>query len=400
MLRILLILILAAFTTSLEGQVQLPAPPKTSQPHFTSHKLGLLFQQLSKYKATALTDTLVEMGGEVYTQQRLVITINQYHVPVIIEAKSGIVEHLGVEIFPRFTELPQIFLYRAVERILLELVLNSKQAINLLETERITILLDDVPFGSLGNNRIELVLEIMLSAEKLPYSWNNYQYLIACESNGHRLEWILPARAELIRGYDKRELDRLLIQQLTRSYDAVEENDVPEADLRQLESGLWLLPGNEFFPGIASRCYYQKTNSGPELVFDEQYPVESIMNLLQKEVRSSPALSLNLRYRSTPDTVLAIDYQQFRRALEKEHSIYTGIETERVDAFQVVVVFENRVCNHLHLLSFWLPRKILSGSLAAIEARFYPNIRRDNLNDLFSIETIDNKVQKFQIRLN
>ena len=398
MFRILLILILAAFTTSLEGQVQLPASSGINQSRFANHKLELLFQQLNKHKATILTDTLVEMGGEVYIQ-RLVITINQYRVPVVVEAKSGIVEHIGVEIFPRLTEFSQIFLYQALERILLELVLNSKQAINLLETERITILLDDVPFGSLGHNDIERILEIMLAAEKFPYSWNNYQYLLECESNGHRLEWILPARAELIKGHDKRELDRLLIQQLYGDWVAAEESDVRETDLRQLENGLWLLPGKEFFPGIASRCYYQQMNNGLELVFDQRYPIESVMNFLQKKVRTAPSLHFNLKYKNVPDTTVRVDYQRLRRALEKEHFIYAGIETERTDAFQVVVVFENRIYNHLHLLSFWLPRAVLSGVAPVIEAQFYPNIRRDNLNDLFSIETIDNKVQKFQIRL-
>jgi hypothetical protein len=399
MLRIFFILTLIAFTTSMEGQVRLPASSKTSQPYFASHKLELLFRQLSKHKATTPVDTLIEMGGEVYTQRRLAITINHCRVPVIIEANSGIVEHIGVKIFPRFSDFPQIFLYRAVERILLELMLNSNQAINLLETERITILLDDVPFGSLDNSRIEQVLEIMLSAEKFPYSWNNYRYLLECEFNGHRLEWILPAREELIKGYDKRELDRQLIQQLTGDCSAIIESNVQETDLRQLENGLWLLPGNEFFSGISSRCYYRKTNADPELVFDEQYPIESIMNFLQKEVRPAPSLRLNLKYKNTPDTTIAIDYRQLRRELEKEHLIYAGIETEQVDAFQVVVVFENRIYNHLHLLSFWLPRAVLSGTAPVIEAQFYPNIRRDNINDLFSIETFDNKVQKFQIRL-
>lgn len=399
MLWIFFILILTAFMTSVEGQVQLSASSKTSQPHFASHKLELLFRQLSKQKTTTVADTLVEMGGEIYTQRRLAININHCRVPVIIEAEPGVVEHIGLEIFPRFADFPQLFLYQAVERILLELVLNRDQAKNLLETERIMILLDDVPFGSLGHNDIEQVLEIMLAAEKFPYSWNNYRYLLECESNGHRLEWLLPAREELIKGYDKRELDRQLIQQLTSDDSAVVESNVQETELRQLENGLWLLPGKEFFTGISSRCYYRKTNSDPELVFDERFPIESIMNFLQKEVRSAPSLHLNLKYKSTPDTTIAIDYQQLRQALEKEHLIYVGIETEQADAFQVVVVFENRIYNHIHLLSFWLRRAVLNGSAAVIEARFYPNIRRDNINDLFSIETFDNKEEKFQIRL-
>ncbi len=396
---IIVISLLIAIEAKARDQKIYLISPNIESVTFDSRKLRTLYQQLNEKQTHTLSDTLIEMDGEIVIQKRLELEIDRQKIPVIIEADQKVtIVHVGVELFARPEYFSQVYIYRAIERLLLELVLNWNQAEDLLKTEGVSVLLDGEPFGSLGFSRISRVLPIMLSAETFSHTWKDFRVVMKCEHDDHLLEWILPAWEELIKGYDKRELDQRLIRQIVENYSSIY-GDIRNDDLRLLDNGLWLFPGKEFIKGISTRRYYALNNDQPELAFSEQYPRESVLNFLQKSIKTAPFLKLNLNYNSVPDTVLSISYHRILYALEQQHVIYAGVEEEGNDGYAVVIVFENRAFNHIHLMSLTLPRSIFNVDSITVDARFYPNIRRDNVNTIFSTETVDNKEQKFQIKL-
>ncbi|MBN2600371.1 MAG: hypothetical protein JXR87_00095 [Candidatus Marinimicrobia bacterium] len=364
-----------------------------------SIKLNSLFRQLNKQNVHLLGDTIVEMDGGIVIQRRLEMKIGSQNIPIIIEANQNLmIVHIGVELFNRFEHFPKIVIYRAMERLLLEIILNRNRAGELLKTEGVSVILDGEPFGNLGFNRIEQVLLIMLSARSFPNFWKDYQFLMKCEFNGHRLEWILPAREELITGFDKRELDQRLIRQIVENY-TIGFRDVWDDDIEPLENDLWLFSGGEFINGMYNRRYYTLTDTSRDLVFSSKYPRESISNFLQETIKTAAPVNLNLKYKSIPAVTLSISYQQILHALDQKHIVYSGIEEETESGYSVVVVFENRMFNHIHLMSLNLPVSIFDADSITVDARFFPNIRRDNVDNIFSTENVDKKEQLFQIKI-
>ena len=366
---------------------------------FENKKLNSLVQQLCKQDIHTLGDTIVEMGGGIVIQRRLEMKIDNQNIPVIMEADQNLtVIHVGVELFKRFEHFSKVVIYQATERLLLELMLNRNQAGELLKAEGVSVILDGEPFGSLGFNRIEQVLPILLSAQSFPNYWKEYQFVMKCEYDGHLLEWILPAREELITGFDKRELDQRLLRKIVENY-TTGFRDVWDDDIRPLENGLWLFSGGEFIEGIYNRRYYSLTDSSRDLVFSKKYPRESISNFLQETIKTAPVMNLNLKYKSVPPVNLSISYQQILHALEQKHVVYAGIEEKTKNGYSVVVVFENRMFNHIHLMSMNIPFSIFTADSITVDARFFPNIRRDNVDNIFSTENVDKKEQLFQIKL-
>ena len=384
---------------SADGQQLNVVPPDVDDIAFDSNGLKTLYEQLYSNEPQAIGDTLVDMIDGIVFQRRLELEIHGHKIPVIIETNQQLaIIHIGVEIFQRFKRFFHVYPYCAVERLMLELLLNYDQAEQILKSDGVSISLDGEPFGSLGFDRIEQVLSVMLVVNKYQNTWQDYRYILKCKHDGHLLQWVLPAREELIKGYDKRELDQRLIRYVLDNYSVAHKDDWRN-ELHQLENGLWVKTGYDFFQGISTRRYYVINDYQREPVFSEKYPDESILTYLQEPGLSAPVVLLNLRYKTVPDTTINIEYSRILHALEIQHTVYAGIEEIVDSVYRLVVVFENNNFAHIHLMSLTLPLTLFKSDTLTVHADFYPNIRRDNVKDIFSTENVDKKEQLFQIKL-
>jgi len=382
-----------------------------AQKQFVTLELQTLFEQVRK--ARPETSSLVyrhdpAANGSLATY-RLTLPRHCSGVSVIIvETDADLIGHIGLDLFPGETSPQQNPIPLFLERFFLKLLLQPERLTSsLIAAEKIEIFLDGVPVAEKLRPLPCEMIRFITDADTFRQNSNDRFYIIEWISAGRSSFGLrIPARQDLILGLDKRELDqRLRIALIGAIHDSVTDfsGDPRETGLQleSLPSGILIHKGKDFFPGISSRCFYQPATDGPELVFDAAQPGESITNLLLNSHRIPNQIQIRLTIRSLPQSQQLIALNQLLRFFGADHDLYAGLADISADSIAAVLVCSNRFFNHLHLLTFQFPRQLSALTLPdTLAAALYPNIRGDNLKNLFGVASDDGSGRRIRIRID
>jgi hypothetical protein len=201
-----------------------------------------------------------------------------------------------------------------------------------------------------------------------------------------------PVSRELIFGTDKKESDdsigELLMNDDCRmslypyaSHLIISENEVvPVAG-----TDLYRRSGTTFLSDkINSDTYYQRMDSVYQVVFDPDYPAESLANLfITKGIENSLILKITHKTYGGFTPEFAIPLNCFISLFDKDFSTYCIVFRSHSDHVRLSVVLHNWNFNYIHLLRVETTVEQLFLKNGILTAYLYTNIPHHNLKKLF-----------------
>lgn len=200
-----------------------------------------------------------------------------------------------------------------------------------------------------------------------------------------------PKQYDLILGKDKKELTALFIEDLSRSVGG----KVSVLDDTDHTAYLWYenlfekITGSFILPQVKSGSYVQKTATGSILLFREDFPNESMLNLFTQADAMDKDFTLDLAVKGYSY------YSQTKCPLSKFSSYmrnigcqaYVGMETVEEDKLTGTVFYVNRQLMYEHMLYFEFPRHLFKQATGEISVQLYPYIPIGNIGNLYDGET-------------
>lgn len=323
-----------------------------------------------------------------------------FNCPQIIQKKSFIIsynnkheiKHLGISLFsPETKEMINLPICNFIERTMLELALqpSANDVESRLQQSGISLRKNGVEFNKGYFTSLHSTLDDMQ---------NPVQFLIHKDScytgywkyeNEDILSMSFPVSRELIFGTDKKESDQIIGELFSESScDTANENssEFDASDLKLLNnSDLYLRKGSAFISNkINSDTYYQRSESKYQLVFNSEYPSESLANLLN--ARHGKTLMLKIIHRMyggfTPE--FSITLSRFLGMFNKGFSTFCILNRQNQDKIQVSAVLLNNDFGYIHLLRIKTTSHDLFTNNGILTADFYTNIPQHNLKDLLT----------------
>lgn len=296
--------------------------------------------------------------------------------PIKIEEKDGIVEHIGYRFFsPEEIQA----LGREVSRFLERYVLEADLPVEREKNIDIQLLEDGILFregGSLATLKNlcreehgDVTLQ-SVSARRYLFRW----------SGG---EVIFPADAELLLGRGQVENGRRLPQEILSSAFEGESTRPAREDLTKREDGLWVLPGNSYYiSSLSSDTYYDEDGKAVNNLLNEG---ETLCNLFSGLIRNSAirmgirmnVYSLKLESFETPLTCMAA------YALGNNCKAYTGVIARNKKEVELLVVYRNEVAAYNHVLRIQIPHEAIKEGKGTAQARLTPFVPTHSIQYLF-----------------
>lgn len=330
------------------------------------------------------TDTLFN-NGEMSLCHSIQVIQNQNTYSSIFETRTdGTLLHAGLILFKDRPFTVNEENQRFIERYFLELLLEDKPK-QMLEQDGISLSYNGQSFGSILFKNLDLILPKMIHAENFSLYKKEYHYIAEWVNENHVIWFSYPANLQLISGKDKRELDGALIrdimdQTIQSTFTRLLTPDNPTQD----SSGILIQAGSEYFPGITQHSYFILSEDDTIPVFDSLYIRESLINYLQYPQTFTGTYPIELELKTRNPLQLIISYDTLVKVIGEEYKIYTGIEEERTDGYEAVIIFENKMYDHIHLCLLTIPKNFIKVSNQKWSGTLYPYIRQDNLTSLFA----------------
>ena len=356
-----------------------------------------IFTQAQSYSSLRLE----EIGNEV-KKFCLPKTDSIFNCPKIIRGKSLIVtynkkreiDHLGISMFSNETkELINLPVCNFIERFLLELVLEKtpRSAMQRLNRFKISIKRNGIEFG---NPRF-LSLTGVLNEIKNPVSFslhkNPEKFAAEWEFNHNQFVILFPATRDLIFGTDKKESDELLNISLSddsklcssendRSGDDVSENSL----IYNSQKDIFTKRGNDFtLQLINSNTYYKKTDDGFDLIFSQDYPEESLSNLIIKNMGNlNHKLHITHRMYGNFSPDFDISLKKFLCVFKDDFEVFTAVSSSNQDELKLTVVLRSKDYNYVHLLLINTTKETVFKNDGILNANFYSNIPQQSIKSL------------------
>ncbi|MDR0795687.1 MAG: hypothetical protein LBE79_06505 [Tannerella sp.] len=304
------------------------------------------------------------------------------------------VSHLGISMFSKETkEIINKPVCNFIERLLLELTL-------LRDNNEILSLLDhnNVQFQKNGRrlqkSDVNSMGEILREIEEPAYftlSKDDKDYTVGWKY-GQQNQLIIqfPLNRELITGANRIESDNALFDQLLVDNPCKSTSDVKtilssRTGLVSNDEQIFIAKGDTFMLGIINdNKYYKKTTGGYELIYDENFPKESLSNLflgnfddnnLKIKVKHSMYGNFNPEYEMNLNDFICFFKNDFR--------IFTASIQKEPGVIHSTIVFQNRQYNYIHLLTIITQKETIFKKNGVIFASFRSNIPQHNINSLF-----------------
>ncbi len=378
--------------------------------NFTCIKLFEIASKLSGMDIMAQRNAIIKIDNNKIYYEESLLKLQNIKVPIIVEIiPLNRVNHLGIKLFDQEKPYFNQPIFHAAERLSLEFVLSEfhRNPIDqLMNNYGLEISYNNALFGSLSFKNFTDALAVMLYNENFIVTNRDYHYTLKWVKSGQEVEWIIPAQEEIITGYDKRELDDGFIEKLLNivsdncQEEHVKLNNLDNENLILKSNGIYLQRGKEFIQDISQDRYFLKDNNSYRLIFNQEYVSESIQNfLLDTNSQTSDAV-INLTVKKHNPVRPYVNYHSLLNFLMKDHIVYSGIESSNGDTVQAVTIFENKTYNYIHMLVLDIPKSFISeNDKRQLHGKFYINIRRDNVSNIFSQDS-ENKIKQFQIRID
>jgi len=221
-------------------------------------------------------------------------------------------------------------------------------------------------------------------------------------SKNEEVAFLFPATNTLITAKDKKELDDEIIEQLKNfqyAWTNEEKSNFNNISIGELKSDAnnYSTNGKIFYiKEINNNKYFILVNGKLHYVFEPDYLVESLCNLIQNPLLSiNKYIQLKHRVYGYNEVSYTLKLSDFIAYFKNNCIFYTGIEQKTEDGIKAVVIIQNSFLNFIHLLVLDLDKTDLFYTDKYLSASFYTNIPTDNIQNLFE----EYKPQKKQFKL-
>ena len=360
--------------------------------------LGAAFMQAQTYSSLKME----EIGNEI-DKDCLPMVDSIFRCPEVIKGKALIVtynqkqevNHLGISLFSDETKMLINFpVCNFIERMMLELVLEKTldETKKKLDRFNISIKKNGVEYGGFNFTSLSDVLGEIRNPVKFSLQKNQAQFAAVWEFNEND-QFIVsfPAIRDLIFGTDKKESDELLSNQLfeERNPCGKEENltseKISDNDLEYDETkDIFTKKGREFtLQFINSNTYYKKEGDSFELLFSEDFPKESLSNLILKDIGTlNHSLHITHQMYGHFSPAFDISLQKFLCFFRDDYDIFTAVSLADPEELKLTVILNNRDYNYVHLLLINTSAENIFHNDGVLNAKFYSNIPQQSIKSL------------------
>jgi hypothetical protein len=361
--------------------------------------LVIFFSEGSLQAQIYVSKKLAEIG-EHFPKKWLPENDSIFDCPQIIQKKSFIIsynntheiKHLGISLFsPETKEIINLPVCNFIERMMLELVLqqSGKDIEARLQQSRISLRLNGVEFNRGYFTSLNSTLDDMQNPAQFSIRKDSCYTVYWKYSNDDILSMSFPVSRELIFGTDKKESDQITGELFTETGCDIDTEKNPgtiASDLQlQNNSDLFVKKGSTFLSNkINSDTYYQRSDSKYQLVFNSEYPTESLANLLTTRQDKSLVLKINhcMYGGFTPE--FSIPLSRFLCLFNTGFSTYCILKRLDLGQVQVSAVIHNNDFGYIHLLRIKTTSRELFMDNGTLTADLYTNIPEHNLKNLLT----------------
>jgi hypothetical protein len=342
----------------------------------------------------------LEVMGELFPKNCLPETDSIFNCPQVILEKSLIIRynnkheimHLGISLFsPETKELINLPICNFIERMMLELTLmqSATDISKKLKQNRIKLKQNGVDFNSGYFTSLNSTLDDMQNPVQFSIHKDSCYTVLWKYGDDDVLTMSFPISRELIFGTDKNESDKITGELFFEANcDTGTENGQAfiASDLKLLNnSDLYLRKGSSFLTNkINSDTYYQRSGSKYQLVFNSEYPTESLVNLLNTKQDNSLMLKITHRMYGGFTPEFCIPLSQFLCMFNKGFSTYCIFKRQNLDKVQVSAVIHSNDFGYIHLLRIKTTSRELFMNNGTLVADLYTNIPEHNLKNLLT----------------
>lgn len=312
--------------------------------------------------------------------------------PLLVEYEAETMTHLGVVLFTH--DLKEALgkpICDFQERLFLEVFLQKTDADaqKLLDEYKIKlpVSLDEKSLRNYLEAALAFAskdaLEYMLTKDSLTWTatWSN--------DNQH-FSFNFPANYDLILGMDKKEAEERFTEQLQKfqcNKTAIIPVTVEVGNLKKLNDRLYVRQGERLFiQNMNSNIYFfQKGEQEFSLVYDRNFPEESISNIFTHPDRKSDGLQMEVQQRIYGNQMKKYEMNlfDFLCFMEKEHETYIGIEKCTAEEVNLTVIFKSKFYNCYHMLYVQAVPNDFFEKGKSLKTTFYAYIPNQNIKNLY-----------------
>ena len=206
-----------------------------------------------------------------------------------------------------------------------------------------------------------------------------------------------PLNRELISGTNKLEADNVLFEQLKgnncNNLSAQTNANLISDDLTSTDSIIYIRTGTSFILGeINENTYYKKASAGYELIFDENFPKESLSNLFLgnfEDCKLKIQITHSMYGNYNPEFEMSLN--DFICFFKQDFKVYTVSYQKTPDVINATVIFQNKLYDFIHLLIITTKKDSLFDKNGVITASFRSNIPQHNINSIVRDLVKDNQ---------
>jgi len=343
-----------------------------------------------------------EIGNEI-DKDCLPTVDSLFKCPDIIEGKSLIVRynqkhevsHLGISLFSDETKkLINLPVCTFIERIMLELVLEKtdEDVKQKLDRYKINMIRNGVEYGELGFSSLSEVLAEIRNPVQFTLHKNQEQFAAVWEFNeDNQFVVTFPASRDLIFGTDKKESDELLSNLLFEDNNhcgkeiTFADCEISDKDLLyDSAKNIFTKKGREFtLQFITSNTYYKKIDDSFELLFSEDFPEESLSNLIINDMGTlNHTLHIIHRMYGNFSPHFDVSLHDFLCFFRDDFDVFTAVSLADSKELKLTVVLNNKDYNYVHLLIINTTVENIFREDGVLNANFYSNIPQQNIKRL------------------
>ena len=349
----------------------------SESPRCASQQLESLYKRLLDASSTSISyDEELELFQ---------VGIGDLQLPLSISyAEDGTLDHLGFLLppTPQATSSERL-VWKAAERELLELLLGSGNWLGLpyrvIKAHDIHWFFNGSELGLLNTPRRTDLAQIVLRHAQADFKATEIGFDLIWSANSQTLRLHLPARQDILLGFDKREWDAYFYKCLESALDHGTAGD-PDSSHMQL-----FKPQQRAKPGFYYEPILGDDDSTRAYVFTPGAALPSLVNtLLVPQVLGIEAQVIIQDRAQNLASAIQGGFQTFLDYFRPDHAMWIGIESQSDTRIEFYLLFEHLEFHHLHVFSGVItPDDLFHQRPLNIRLIPIPNIRQDNLRSLF-----------------
>lgn len=323
-----------------------------------------------------------------------------FNCPQIIQGKSLTitynskheVKHLGISLFsPETKEMINLPVCNFIERMMLELTLqrSTQDVVSKLQQYSVTLAKNGIKFNQGYFTSLSGTLDAMQNPVKFSLRRDSSYTAYWKYGEDDVLSMSFPVSRELIFGTDKKESDQITGESFNSSKCDTTFEEVLKVDVSVLQanrnSEIYVREGQFYLSNkINSNTYYQRSGSKYQLVFNSDFPAESLANLLITKQGKSLALKITHRMYGGFTPEFNIPLSRLSCLFSPGFSTYCILNRSDLGKIQVSAVFRSNDFGYIHLLRIKTTPEQLFTHNGTLTADLYTNIPQHNLKNLLT----------------